>query len=259
MRDQPYSNAFFEHISRTARRSAREIVPLVLELVRPTSVIDVGCGLGTWLAEFQAHGVSDVWGVDGDYVHARDLEIPVERFLARDLTRPLRLDRRFDLVLSMEVAEHLPAEYADAFVASLASLGPVILFSAAIPRQDGTHHVNGQWPEYWAARFKVRGFEVIDCLRKQIWNNENVEWWYAQNSFIYANSQAIETLLPLKKALAMTNSAQLSMVHPKLYGHRMMLGDFSNLPVRKVVPALPYMFMNALRRRWARHKSRTST
>src|SRR5579859_1324497 len=129
MVDQPYSDAFFEDVWRTASRSAREIVPLVLELVRPTSVIDVGCGLGTWLAEFQAHGVRDVWGVDGDYVNVRHLEIPVERFLVRDLTQPLHLDRRFDLILSLEVAEHLPAESADTFVTSLASLGDVIFFS----------------------------------------------------------------------------------------------------------------------------------
>src|SRR5262249_37347034 len=97
---QPASNGYYRALSDGARRSARVVLPLVLEFVRPRSVIDVGCGLGTWLAVFREHGVADVWGVDGDYVDRERLEIPAGRFLAHDLSQPLPLGRSFALVVS---------------------------------------------------------------------------------------------------------------------------------------------------------------
>ena len=64
----------------------------------------------------------------------------------RDLAQPLQIDRRFDLALSLEVAEHLPPECGSEFVQTLTDLSSVILFSAAIPFQGGTDHLNEQWP-----------------------------------------------------------------------------------------------------------------
>jgi 2-polyprenyl-3-methyl-5-hydroxy-6-metoxy-1,4-benzoquinol methylase len=83
---------------------------MIIAAVQPNTVIDVGCGVGTWLAVLAENGVADVWGIDGDYVDRALLEIPEERFLPHDLTKPVRLERRFDLVLCLEVAEHLPAD-----------------------------------------------------------------------------------------------------------------------------------------------------
>jgi hypothetical protein len=93
------------------------------------------------------------WGVDGEYVNIKTLAIPEERFIPYDLKRPYRIDRAFDLVVSLEVAEHLPADCAETLVDSLTGLGSVVLFSAAIPYQGGEHHINEQWPEYWIRLF----------------------------------------------------------------------------------------------------------
>ena len=123
---ESYTEQFYQTHQDGARRSAREIVPLVLELIRPKSAIDVGCGVGTWLSVFRENGVEDICGVDGDYVNPQMLAIPAERFFPFDLTKPLSLGRQFDLVVSLEVAEHLPAEYATTFVRSLTRLGPVL-------------------------------------------------------------------------------------------------------------------------------------
>ena len=150
---QPYTADFFADHRDGARRSARVVVPLVLELVRARSVVDVGCGDGTWLSVFREHGVEDVRGIDGDYVDRAELQIPRERFHPHDLTRPLELGHTFDLAVSLEVAEHLPPESADDFVTSLTRHAPIVLFSAAAPYQGGQNHVNEQWPAYWAARF----------------------------------------------------------------------------------------------------------
>ena len=110
---EPYSEQFYGAHEEGSERSAREIVPLVLDIVRPRSVVDVGCGTGTWLSVFTECGVIDVWGVDGEWVNRKKLRIPAERFLSWDLQIPLRMERDFDLVVSLEVAEHLAAEHAE--------------------------------------------------------------------------------------------------------------------------------------------------
>src|SRR5690348_6943322 len=113
MAAQPYTSEFFSAIEQGALQSARVIVPLVLKQIRPKSVLDVGCGQGIWLMAFREQGIEDLWGVDGDYVDRQQLKIPADRFLARDLSQPLDLGRTFDLVVSLEVAEHLKPPAAD--------------------------------------------------------------------------------------------------------------------------------------------------
>lgn len=213
-----YTGDFFEEHRRGARRSARVIVPIVQRLIEPRSAIDVGCGLGTWLAVCQELGIADIMGVDGPYLDMEALDIPADRFFAWDLEQPLSLDRAFDLVLSLEVAEHLPQSCADVFVDSLTSLGPVVLFSAAIPKQGGTNHVNEQWPEYWVARFARRGYAPVDCIRPAVWGRyPDVEWWCAQNTFLFAAQDFLRTRPNVAAADAGTHGFPLSVVHPECY------------------------------------------
>jgi SAM-dependent methyltransferase len=212
-----YSQSFYQRHQDGMRRSARAVVPIVCDLLHPKSVIDVGCGVGTWLSVFRQAGVEDVFGIDGEWVNKAQLEIPVEKFLAVDLTNPVVINRQFDLVVSLEVAEHLPQERAESFVDFLTYLGPAILFSAAIPHQGGSNHVNEQWPEYWIQYFQARNYCAIDALRKKVWLDENVEWWYAQNTFIFARADHIALYPSLQTELQRTSVPQFSLVHPKAY------------------------------------------
>jgi SAM-dependent methyltransferase len=212
-----YGAEFFEKIREGSRRSAEIIVPLICELTTPASVIDVGCGTGSWLAVFRERGVADVSGVDGDYVDVSALPIPPDRFITRDLTQPFRLAREFDLAMSIEVAEHLPASCAAAFVDSLTRLAPVILFSAAVPHQGGQGHINEQWPDYWADLFHRHNYAVIDAIRGEIWNNPDVEWWYAQNLLLFVREPYLASSPMLEVARERTNMRQLSLVHPRKY------------------------------------------
>jgi len=213
----PYTGQWYQHSRERSRRSAEEIIPYVLKLTEPLSVVDVGCGVGTWLSVVREHGILDYLGVDGNWVDRTNLEIPEDRFLSFDLTGPLQLNRRFDLVISVEVAEHLPSNCAEVFVESLTRLGPVILFSAAIPFQGGTHHVNEQWPEYWHEHFKKYRYAVIDCVRDKIWQNEKIDWWYAQNILIFADVDFLARHPLLRDASTSSGHSPLSLVHPRKY------------------------------------------
>jgi SAM-dependent methyltransferase len=211
-----YDKIFYTELAQSARRSARHIVPIVLGCIKPMSVVDVGCGIGTWLSVFAENGIADYFGIDGDFVPKESLEISPERFVSFDLTRMYKSTRRFDLVVSLEVAEHLPRSCADPFVESLVRLGPVVLFSAAIPGQGGTHHLNEQWQDYWAGLFDQRNYIPIDLIRRTIWENEEVAWWYAQNTFVYCSRQYAATNPLLLQELERNPKPTLSVMHPRL-------------------------------------------
>jgi len=160
-----YDHNFYRHQMSGSYRSARRVVPVLQELIPISSVCDVGCGVGTWLSVFREKGVSDTLGIDGGYVDRSLIRIPGESFREADLREELRVPRRFDLAMSLEVAEHLPERRARGFVDNLTRLAPVVLFSAAIPGQGGVNHVNEQWQTWWASILNDLGFLTCDALR----------------------------------------------------------------------------------------------
>jgi SAM-dependent methyltransferase len=181
----PYSSEFFAEQQGGSIASAESVVPHVLSLFRISSVLDVGCGVGGWLEVFARNGVVDYLGVDGGYIPLEMLKIPVDRFRALDVCNLPDFGRRFDLVCSLEVAEHLPEAAAARFIAGLVKAAPLVLFSAAIPHQGGTAHINEQWQAYWAARFAEHGYLAVDCIRPLIYGRSEIEWWYRQNILIF--------------------------------------------------------------------------
>ena len=182
-----YSSEFYDYIDTGSRLSAQVVSRLLLGEMKIDSLLDVGSGHGAWAREWSSAGVKDVIAVDGAYVQLDQLVVPADTFIAHDLSTPLKLKRRFDLVQSLEVAEHLSAEHADIFIDNLVHHGDVILFSAAVPHQGGEHHVNEQPPEYWRHKFADRGYEVFDWVRARILDNREVKAWYRFNTFVYAN------------------------------------------------------------------------
>jgi SAM-dependent methyltransferase len=205
-RAHPYDERWFERRVRSTRASADVIAPFVSNIVSPESIVDLGCGTGSWLAAF---AVDDCLGVDGGWIRRHLLEIPAENFVEHDLTRPFSIARTFDLALSIEVGEHLPAEAADVLVESLVGLAPVVLFSAAIPFQGGTDHVNPQWPSYWAEKFRAHGYSGCDVVRPAFWSHPNVRFFHAQNLVLYVRDDQLQRL-------GLHETAVLPLVHPRL-------------------------------------------
>jgi SAM-dependent methyltransferase len=224
----PYSSEYFDWQKAGALRSADIIVPSIIELVKPTSVVDIGCATGAWLAAFRRYGVADIFGIDNGTIRDQDLQISPVNFKMHDLRKPLRLGRTFDLVVCLEVAEHLPDEHAENLIETLTIHGPLILFSAAIPFQGGEGHINEQWQDYWAKLFEKHQYLPIDYIRSRVWNNERVEWWYSQNTILYAEEKHIKQNNALLAARVKTHPMQLNLVHPKNYLDRVKHGPGIN-------------------------------
>jgi SAM-dependent methyltransferase len=259
-----YDEAFFESKAEEVRRSADAIVPHVVDLLHPGSVVDLGCGTGTWLAAFERHGVDDYLGVDGEWIPRARLEIPETRFVAARLDAPFRLDRTFDLAVSLEVAEHLPESAATRFVESLVRLAPCVLFSAAVPHQGGLHHVNEQWQEYWVELFGSHGYRAVDAVRPYAWSDDRLPFWYAQNTLLYGRPEVIAAVPALAAARAATTESMLSLAHPRLLsrvaadpGAHVRRATARELSLADLADAFPYVLARSVRWR-ARRLARRS-
>jgi SAM-dependent methyltransferase len=151
---------------------------------RPASLLDVGCGTGTWLRAASDLGIPDLCGLDGIVMPQDRLCVSRDLIQLKNLAEPFFLGRRFDIALCVEVAEHLPETSAAILISSLVAHSDAIVFSAACPGQPGQHHVNCQWPEYWQRLFNDNGFVCDDSVRWKIWGDDRIEPWYRQNLFV---------------------------------------------------------------------------
>lgn len=224
-----FSPDLYEIIRRGCQESAARVVPRVMELLSPSSVIDVGGGEGWWARAFFDAGCGKVLLVDssveepgwerseGERTYtATNLDLEAE-LITNDLSR-------FDLAVCLEVAEHVTPDAGDRLVRVLVDAARSVLFSAAIPGQGGSGHVNEQWPGYWVDRFAAAGLACSDALRWEIWDDDRVEPWYRQNLLLFAPAHRLGVI-------GMPAGHVPDVVHPAIFDWR--LRDIADLKERK--------------------------
>lgn len=213
-----YDSSFYAEQMGPSERSARAVLPLAFDLLSPVSVVDYGCGVGTWLAVARSLGASRVLGLDGDYVDRSLLRIAPEEFRSADLASAEAVPG-FDLALSLEVGEHLEASAAPRLVDALTGSADAVLFGAAIPGQQGRHHVNCRWQSWWAGLFAERGFLAFDVVRAATWGREDVEHHYAQNTNLYLRRGRYLGSRLEARIRPVAELGALDVVHPQIYGY----------------------------------------
>jgi Methyltransferase domain len=212
-----YDTSFYTGWAEETRASAEAVVPLILRLTKAESVVDFGSGSGLWLREFSNAGVDKIQGYDGPWIKTEDLHIPPECFTHRDLTTPISVDKRFDLAVSLEVAEHLPNRAADTFITSMVSAADVVVFGASIRKQGGCGHVNEQWPSYWIEKFAAHGYVAIDAIRPEIWDEPRILVFYRQNIGIFVRKERLSDYPELHARHVATGGKFPDLVHPLFY------------------------------------------
>lgn len=215
--EELYGSSFYDTHRAGAAQAAAAVVPVLVGLFGPRSVVDIGCGEGSWLSAFRAHGIEDVMGVEGPWAANQCRALFGDRFIERDLTQSLALPRTFDLALCLEVVEHLPADAAEKLAVDLTRLAPIVVFSAAIPFQGGDGHVSERWADHWSALFEAQGFELGVDLRWRFWTDERIPFWYRQNMLCYVDRRQTELLHRLKADESLRPDRVRNVVHPELY------------------------------------------
>ena len=189
----------------------------VIELIGDIdSIIDVGCGNGLWLSVInKEYGLSDMQGIDGEWAQEHQLDESI--FISYDLTKPFNMNRHYDLVCSIEVAEHLPESCAKSFVDSLCIHGNVILFSAAIPGQLGSNHINCQYPSWWAKLFNDNGYACVDVIRGRIVEDDDVFSFYKTNMMLYIKNDSDEMKHFIQKNASSLWTKPIDIVTPIIF------------------------------------------
>jgi len=154
----------------------------------PRHLVDVGCGSGLLVKRLATEFSSP---------RATGIDLGVETassgrwsLVQHDLTKPARWLVPGDMVLCWEVGEHLPAYAADALCDTIASVtAGLLLFTAAVPGQGGTGHVNEQPASYWRSKLEARAlsFREQDTfhLRRRFADAASRAWWYGRNLQVF--------------------------------------------------------------------------
>jgi SAM-dependent methyltransferase len=182
---EQYDQTFYDRQMDGSFASAKRYRDLLLAVLKPTSVLDIGCGRGGWLKAFGEAGAEHLVGIDGPWnSQTKMLDARIE-FRSVNLEQLQPLNEKFDLSMSLEVGEHLTPAASDGLVNALCSASDVVMFGAARTGQGGVNHINEQPASYWASKFKANGYFPVDYFRPKAWGVAEIQRWYRQNTFLY--------------------------------------------------------------------------
>ena len=217
-----YNDQFYKSLTDASYSSAKHFVSILNSVpINPKTVVDVGCGRGPWLKAFSDSGSKELVGIDGDWVSQEDMLDKKIKFYSIDLSSNViknPINKKFDLAMSLEVAEHLKPEQAITFINYLISFSDTILFSAAFSGQGGTDHFNERPHTYWAKIFIKNGYLPYDLFRSKVWENQEIEVWYRQNTFLYLKRNSkFEKIFKEKGIEPIREISLMNCIHPDLY------------------------------------------
>lgn len=209
-----YNKEYYDSQFGGSIRSATVFLEYLFKYYTPGSIVDFGCGVGSWLSIAEKLGVKKLVGLDGHWVEPNQIQGESIDFRITDFEKGVSLTEQFDLAISLEVAEHFDQKYAMSFITAICRAAPVVIFGAAIPGQGGTRHINEQPQSYWIDLFKKNNYKGFDCFRPNFWNMDEVETWYRQNTFLFVREDFITKLHEIITAQSILLA---NVVHPQTF------------------------------------------
>lgn len=244
---ETYDNKFYEQQMPGSLKSARIYLGHLWNYMQPDSVTDVGCGAGTWLRACQELGARQLFGIDGYAINPKMLQgLTDVTFESNDFNKCFSL-KKTDLVISLEVAEHLQPSSSAMFVESLTSGSHAVLFSAAYSGQGGDGHINERPHSFWAKIFIDQGYTPFDLFRPFFWGNNEVSSWYRQNTFLYIKkcTDCYAEISSKIGDLEFREIGFMDCIHPDLYDRYIGTRIGFKSHVKDFIPSL----LRAIRRR----------
>jgi hypothetical protein len=147
-----------------------------------TNVIDFGCGMGDYIKRIMDLGC-ECQAYDGN-PNTPLLTNGIGKVL--DFTEKFDLNKKFDLVISLEVGEHIPKEYENIFINNICNHSHnYIIISWAIIGQGGDGHVNCQNNDYIINEITKRGFKYDLKNTKLLRDNATTAWWFKNTIMVF--------------------------------------------------------------------------
>jgi SAM-dependent methyltransferase len=211
--------------NRTRIKSAEKLLSHLFIYFQPKSLVDVGCGRGAWLKVAQNLGVNKLLGIDGqwnkDKLILKNTKKSKVNFIYKDLNHFFKIDKKYELAICLEVAEHLKGSSAVNLVKSICNLSDTIIFSAAYNMQGGVMHINEREHSYWGQLFLKNNFFVFDIFRPYLWKKKKISFWYRQNSFLFVKKKSkIFNILTKCNIKPLSNIEFMDCIHPELFYRR---------------------------------------
>lgn len=207
-----YTDEFYNRHAAKSYHSAITILGYLLKYLEINSVLDFGCGLGTWCKAATELGITNAYGIDLHKYHEKNMYISESNYHSLDLRKKVKLNYDIDLAISVEVAEHIENKHCQTFLNNICLHSKVVLFSAAVPFQGGRNHINEQPLSYWVNKFNQKGYLLMDYIREQIWNDQSIDIWYRNNCVLFVHEDSyseIHDRFGVKKSL-------IDVIHPDM-------------------------------------------
>ena len=211
--------------NRTRIKSAEEFLSHLFKYYKPKSLVDVGCGRGAWLKVAQNLGVNNLLGIDGKWnkekLILKNTKKSKVKFIYKNLNHFFKAEKKYDLAICLEVAEHLNSSSAVNLVKSIINLSNTIVFGAAYNMQGGVMHINEREHSYWGKLFLNNNFIVFDIFRPNLWKRNNISFWYRQNTFLFVKKKSkIIKILNKNNIYPLSNTDFMDCIHPELFYRR---------------------------------------
>jgi SAM-dependent methyltransferase len=161
--NQLYDKYYYDHYSYSPYERDSAFMPFfasiaehIIQEINPKTVLDAGCAKGFLVENLRKRGI-EAFGIDISEYAIQNVHPEIAPFCrVGSILDPL--PQYYDLIVSLEVVEHLPSSEAGKIINNFCEHVGNVLFSSTPDEFKDATHFNVQPPEYWAELFAYHSF-----------------------------------------------------------------------------------------------------